>query len=1528
MVAENGTEIARGNSLASYVFTTTTENDFGKFNCSSENPHGKAEYMVELRKADEPQIRKYQRDPVRRRLTKGGNVTFHCDVISGSPKPEVTWWFGWTDTTKKVDINYDPRYSHPTEETWTITGVDTNDAGKYRCRAKNIAGEAFLRFEITDVDTAPKINKDASPTPVYSFVGNRRPVTVTCSFYGYPVPTVVMADENGTEIARGNSSASKTFNTTTESDFGMYNCSAHSPVGSAQYLVELKKAATLPNTTLKVQPGRNVQFSCQITAGESFVAWITPAKAARPGKPGIPSVSITTSQTTGRRRIAVSGNTYQLLMDSVTVDDGGEYICQRSTNLVVFTLQVDFSTAQVDKEQEIHLGRKAVIKLDVSSYPLPTYEWKKDGKPLTFPAQGKTLDPYTGSITIDNVKLSDQGNYTCNVTFGTYSEVKIKVTVIDEPQIRKDKGEPVRRRLTQGNNVTFHCDVISGSPKPEVTWWFGWTDTTKKVDINYDPRYSHPTEETWTITGIDTQDAGGDHAGKYRCRAANIAGEDFLKLEITHVDAAPKINKDASPTPVYSFVGNRRPVTVTCSFYGHPVPTVVMADENGTEIARGNSSASKTFNTTTKRDFGMYNCSAYSPAGSAQYLVELKNAATLPNTTLKVQPGRNVQFSCQITAGESFVAWITPAKAARPGKPGIPSVSITTSQTTGRRRIAVSGNTYQLLIDSVTVDDGGEYICQRSTNLVVFTLQVDFSTAQVDKEQEIHLGRKAVIKLDVSSYPLPTYEWKKDGKPLTFPAQGKTLDPYTGSITIDNVQLSDQGNYNCNVTFGRYSEVKIKVTVIDEPQIRKDKGEPVRRRLTQGNNVTFHCDVISGSPKPEVTWWFGWTDTTKKVDINYDPRYSHPTEETWTITGIDTQDAGGDHAGKYRCRAANIAGEDFLKLEITHVDVPPTIDPLTDIIANDGDSVDLECLAAGTPTPIVEWFYRGSFYAGQTNFTRGDRKVAKISFPNVHLVNTGEYTCHAKNGALDGNDQVIMAKESMNLYVKSAPKINKHASPTPVYSFVGNRKPVTVMCSFYGYPVPTVVMADKNGTEIARGNGSASKTFDTTTKRDFGMYNCSANSPDGSAQYLVEFKKAVAPGPPRNVAANKTCKEITLNWQPPLDNGGMQIVSYTITVLLNGSQLHTVNTDGSATERTIGYEFMPKTTYEVRLKARSEAGFGREESVFVTINKYMYCTTRKPFITNTAVEVDTEFTVTWSAPRKDSDNNNTKYRLEWRKKPITNHTKLDKQENINETRFRITGLEHNAEYEVRLYAVYRYGVSAPDVRTFKTKVGKPSEILNLQAVATCNSITLTWKPPKDDGGMPINKYALNCTSVYEDITRDISGDNTSYTINGLKYNTKYSITLRATNKAEWGLTSSVEVKTTKYCAPERPVISSPSNSSTLLTTDSFTLKWRRPEETGGDDDITYTVRYSVVSAKNSSLWITKTVSTKKLQLKITRLDNKVQYKFEVTAKNKGGESSPDERFIQTNFTGEGSSQSRLVSSAFLTILVGGLSLLL
>ena len=61
---------------------------------------------------------------------------------------------------------------------------------------------------------------------------------------------------------------------------------------------------------------------------------------------------------------------------------------------------------------------------------------------------------------------------------------------------------------------------------------------------------------------------------------------------------------------------------------------------------------------------------------------------------------------------------------------------------------------------------------------------------------------------------------------------------------------------------------------------------------------------------------------------------------------------------------------------------------------------------------------------------------------------------------------------------------------------------------FSGYPTPTVKMVFENGTEVASGNGSASFTLKTDSEDDFGMFNCSAVSSQGTDGVSLELKIA------------------------------------------------------------------------------------------------------------------------------------------------------------------------------------------------------------------------------------------------------------------------------------------------------------------------------------------------------------------------------------------------------------------------------------
>ena len=96
----------------------------------------------------------------------------------------------------------------------------------------------------------------------------------------------------------------------------------------------------------------------------------------------------------------------------------------------------------------------------------------------------------------------------------------------------------------------------------------------------------------------------------------------------------------------------------------------------------------------------------------------------LPSTSAIYQQMRDYRINCFVT-GEEFVAWVTPAKPARPGVTATPSKSITEAQPSARKRINKVGDNYQLYIQKVTADDGGEYRCVGASNSSTFTVSVD-----------------------------------------------------------------------------------------------------------------------------------------------------------------------------------------------------------------------------------------------------------------------------------------------------------------------------------------------------------------------------------------------------------------------------------------------------------------------------------------------------------------------------------------------------------------------------------------------------------------------------------------------------------------------------------------------------------------------------------------------------------------------------------------------------------------------------------
>lgn len=116
-----------------------------------------------------------------------------------------------------------------------------------------------------------------------------------------------------------------------------YGETKHRPIGVLVFfLIMLFTGAKvhLPFSTRTAQQKRTIKVRCTVT-GEDFVAWETPSRAQW--------LNLTSQNATGRVRLQIKDNVneYILVIEDVSVGDGGVYTCKGFNQSKNFTLEVD-----------------------------------------------------------------------------------------------------------------------------------------------------------------------------------------------------------------------------------------------------------------------------------------------------------------------------------------------------------------------------------------------------------------------------------------------------------------------------------------------------------------------------------------------------------------------------------------------------------------------------------------------------------------------------------------------------------------------------------------------------------------------------------------------------------------------------------------------------------------------------------------------------------------------------------------------------------------------------------------------------------------------------------------------------------------------------------------------------------------------------------------------------------------------------------------------------------------------------------
>uniref|UniRef100_A0A673N708 receptor protein-tyrosine kinase n=1 Tax=Sinocyclocheilus rhinocerous TaxID=307959 RepID=A0A673N708_9TELE len=423
-----------------------------------------------------------------------------------------------------------------------------------------------------------------------------------------------------------------------------------------------------------------------------------------------------------------------------------------------------------------------------------------------------------------------------------------------------------------------------------------------------------------------------------------------------------------------------------------------------------------------------------------------------------------------------------------------------------------------LIVENVTVNDTGEYICTASSGqmqkigraaLIVYEKPFIALNDQMLQTVEATAGQEeAKILVKYYAYPEPSVKWYKNDQLIVWKDEYR-MKPNRGSLTIYGVTEKDAGNYTVVMTNKITKEEQrrtFQLLVNVHPKIFEKEVLLDRDVHMYGSSPTLRCTASGGSSPVTIKWqWM--------------PREDCPVR----FLTLKIQKAV-DHA-LYRCIASNkmgieervivfqVARECFLNLSVL-----PSSNPI------EGEDVVMRCVADRLLYSNLRW-YRVTNIANpdaspaavlcdtrtlsplhQTNITisglQGTNATLDLPIPNATLMDQGLYACQVENvGTSERTCLLHNLRLRGYLYVSAALEMSRIVTNLTDQR-VNVSDSTTLVCEVSGTPTPTVVWTKDNQT-VMEGSGVILKrsnrvlTIQRVKKEDSGLYICTACNQQG-----------------------------------------------------------------------------------------------------------------------------------------------------------------------------------------------------------------------------------------------------------------------------------------------------------------------------------------------------------------------------------------------------------------------------------------------
>ncbi|XP_060618334.1 receptor-type tyrosine-protein phosphatase delta isoform X37 [Anolis sagrei] len=701
--------------------------------------------------------------------------------------------------------------------------------------------------------------------------------------------------------------------------------------------------------------------------------------------------------------------------------------------------------------------------------------------------------------------------------------------------------------------------------------------------------------------------------------------------------------------------------------------------------------------------------------------------------------------------------------------------------------------------------------------LLCFLLSADAETppkfTRTPVDQTGVSGGVASFICQATGDPRPKIVWNKKGKKVSN-QRFEVIEFDDGSGSVLRIQPlrtpRDEAIYEC-VASNSVGEISVstRLTVLREDQIPRgfptiDMG-PQLKVVERTRTATMLC-AASGSPDPEITWFkdFLPVDTSNNGRIKQLRSGGTPIRGALQIESSEESDQG-----KYECVATNGAGTRYSAPANLYVRelrevrrVPPRFSiPPTNHEIMPGGSVNITCVAVGSPMPYVKWMLGAEDLTPEDDMPIG-RNVLELN----DVRQSANYTCVAMStlGVIEAIAQIT---------VKALPK----PPGTPVVTETtatsitltwdsGNPEPV----SYY-----IIQHKPKNSEELYKEIDGVATT----------RYSVAGLSPYSEYEFRVVAVNNIGRGPPSEPVSTRTSEQapssaprnvqarmlssttILVQWEEPEEPNG-QIQGYRVYYTMDPSQhvnswlKHNV-ADSHIT--TIG-NLIPQKTYSVKVLAFTSVGDGPLSSDIQVITQTGV--PGQPLNFKAEPESETSILLSWTPPRSDTISN---YDLVFKD---GEHGEEQRISIDPATSYHLQGLKPNSLYYFRLSARSPQGLGAStteiSARTMQSTVFAKN--FHVKAVMK-TSVLLSWEIPENYNS------ALPFKILYDDgkMAVEVDGRATQKLITNLKPETSYSFVLTNRGNSAGGLQHRVTAKTAPDVLRTQPLFIDKTNLDGMIT---------------------------------------------------------------------------------------------------------------